>query len=164
LLGPLFDTVGRKPMIAATYTVSALLLAVTGYLFAAGMLTATTQTALWTVIFFFASAASSSAYLTVSEIFPLELRGMAIALFFAIGTTAGGVFAPWLFGYLIDTGSRYNLFYGYLLASALQMVAVVAVALFGVKAEGTSLEQVAEPLSAADAADAAAAVAPGATA
>ncbi len=137
-------------MIAGTYTISAALLAVTGYLFDQGQLTATTQTALWSIIFFFASAASSSAYLTVSEIFPLELRGMAIAFFFAIGTTTGGVLAPWLFGYLIETGSRTNLFYGYLLASLLQLLAVVAVICFGVKAERTSLENIATPLSAGD--------------
>jgi MFS family permease len=147
LLGGLFDTVGRKPMIAGTYAISAVLLAVTGYLFAAGMLSAAGQTALWTVIFFFASAASSSAYLTVSEVFPLELRGMAIALFYAVGTTVGGTVAPWLFGRLIDTGVRVNLFYGYLLASALLLAAVVVTILFGVKAEGASLEAVAEPLS-----------------
>jgi MFS family permease len=147
-LGHLFDSVGRKPMIIATYTASALLLALTGWLFAAGMLTATTQTVLWTIIFFFASAASSSAYLTVSEVFPLELRGMAIALFYAIGTAVGGVAAPWLFGRLIDTGSRTYLFYGYLFASALLIVAVVTTALFGVKAERTALEGIAAPLSA----------------
>ncbi|MHC5536981.1 MFS transporter [Singulisphaera rosea] len=149
ILGRFFDTVGRKPMIAATYSISAVLLGITGGLFAAGMLSATSQTALWTVIFFFASAASSSAYLTVSEIFPLELRGMAIALFYALGTAVGGVLAPWLFGHLIETGSRTNLFYGYLIASALLLLAVVAVICFGVKAEQTSLEHVAEPLSVA---------------
>ena len=149
LLGGLFDSVGRKPMIVGTYTISALLLALTGYLFAAGMLSAVSQTVLWTVIFFFASAASSSAYLTVSEVFPLEMRGMAIALFFAIGTAVGGTAAPWLFGRLIDTGSRTYLFYGYLSASALLLVAVATTAAFGVKAERTSLEGVAAPLSAA---------------
>jgi MFS family permease len=149
LLGGLFDTVGRKPMIAATYSVSAALLVVTGYLFARGMLTANTQVLLWTLIFFVASAASSSAYLTVSEVFPLELRGMAIALFFAVGTILGGSTAPWLFGYLIQTKSAWNIFYGYLLSAMLMLVAVVVTALFGVKAEGASLEQVAEPLSAA---------------
>jgi MFS family permease len=147
LLGPLFDSVGRKPMIAGTYTVSALLLAVTGYLFAAGHLGATSQTVLWSIVFFFASAAASSAYLTVSEVFPLELRGMAIALFFAIGTATGGIGAPWLFGSLIGTGSRTNVFYGYLFASLLLLVAVAAEVVFGVKAERTSLELVAAPLS-----------------
>jgi MFS family permease len=148
LLGHLFDSVGRKPMIAGTYAVSAVLLAVTGWLFAHNYLSATSQTVLWTVIFFFASAASSSAYLTVSEIFPLELRGMAIALFYAIGTAVGGIAAPWMFGRLIQTGSRVSVFYGFLFASALLAVAVVLTLLFGVKAERASLEQVAEPLAA----------------
>jgi MFS family permease len=150
LLGRLFDTIGRKPMIAGTYTISALLLAVTGYLFGAGLLTPVTQTLLWALIFFFASSAASSAYLTVSEIFPVELRGMVIALFFAAGTLVGGTLAPWLFGRLIDTGSRTNLFYGYLFASALLLATVGVVAVFGVKAERTSLEEIAQPLSAAE--------------
>jgi MFS family permease len=147
LLGHFFDTVGRKPMIAGTYTISAVLLASTGWMFAHGMLTATTQTMLWTVIFFFASAAASSAYLTVSEVFPVEMRGMAIALFYALGTTLGGTVAPALFGHLIGTGSRYSVFYGYLFASALLAVAVAVTIVFGVKAEGMSLESVADPLS-----------------
>jgi len=147
LLGHLFDTVGRKPMIAATYSVSAVLLAATGWLFAHDYLTATTQTLLWTVIFFFASAASSSAYLTVSEVFPIEMRGMAIALFYALGTAIGGTAAPALFGHLIETKSRFNLYHGYLFASALLAVAVVVTLIFGVKAEGASLESIADPLS-----------------
>jgi MFS family permease len=147
LLGRLFDTVGRKPMIAATYSISAILLAVTGWLFAHGSLSATSQTALWAVIFFFASAASSSAYLTVSEVFPLEIRGMAIALFYAVGTTVGGTTAPWIFGRLIESGDRYQLFYGYLFAAGLLASAVVVTLIFGVKAEGASLESVADPLS-----------------
>jgi MFS family permease len=150
LLGPWFDTVGRKPMIAGTYTISATLLAITGWLFAQNHLTATTQTALWSVIFFFASAASSSAYLTVSEVFPLEIRGLAIALFFSTGTAVGGTAAPWLFGVLIESGSRDRLFHGYLFASFLLAVAVVVTLIFGVKAEGASLEDVARPLSAGD--------------
>jgi MFS family permease len=147
LLGPLFDSVGRKPMIAGTYGISAVLLAITGWLFVENQLTATTQTALWTVIFFFASAASSSAYLTVSEIFPLELRGIAIALFYAVGTAIGGIAAPWMFGRLIQSGSRVNVHYGFLFASGLLVVAVVMTLLFGVKAERASLETVAEPLA-----------------
>ena len=146
-LGPWFDTIGRKPMIAATYGFSAVLLALTGWLFAQGYLSATTQTLLWTVIFFFASAASSSAYLTVSEIFPVEMRGMAIALYYALGTTIGGTIAPLIFGRLIETGSRVDLFYGYLGAAGLLLIAVVATLLFGVKAEGASLESIAAPLS-----------------
>src|SRR5262249_51183235 len=136
--------------------VSATLLAFTGYLFAAGHLTPTTQTLLWALVFFFASSAASSAYLTVSEIFPLELRGMVIALFFAVGTLIGGTVAPSLFGRLVDTGSRSDLFYGYLIAAGLLMATVVVVWLFGVKAERTSLEEVARPLSAADDAEMAA--------
>ena len=145
LLGRFFDTIGRRPMIVATYTISAILLAVSGYLFQAEMLSPATQTVLWAVVFFFASSAASSAYLTVSEIFPVELRGMVIALFFAAGTLVGGTVAPGLFGRLIDTGSRTNVFYGNLLASALLLVTVVVVAFFGVKAERASLEEIATP-------------------
>ena len=148
LLGHLFDSWGRKPMITGTYAISAVLLAASGFLFTHGLLSATTQTLVWGLIFFFASTAASSAYLTVSEIFPLELRGMAIALFYAVGTGIGGPVASWLFGRLIDTGSRVYLFYGNLFAAALLMLTVVVVALFGVKAERTSLEEIAEPLSA----------------
>jgi MFS family permease len=153
-LGRLFDSVGRKPMIGATYTVSALLMALTGWLFAAGTLTPITQTLLWAAIFFFASSAASSAYLTVSEIFPVELRGMVIALFFASGTLVGGTLAPWLFGTLVDSGSRQHLFYGYLFASGLLLATVGIVAVFGVKAERATLEDVAPPLSAAAEAEA----------
>jgi MFS family permease len=114
-IGRLFDSIGRKPMITATYFASGGLLLVSGWLFREGMLTAKTQALCWTVIFFIASSAASSAYLTVSEIFPLEIRGMAIAVFYACGTLAGGVAGPALFGYLIQTKSRENLFYGYAL-------------------------------------------------
>ena len=148
LLGRLFDTIGRRPMIVATYTISAILLAISGYFFQAHMLSPATQTVLWALVFFFASSAASAAYLTVSEIFPVEIRGMVIALFFAAGTLIGGTVAPGLFGRLIDTGSRTNVFYGNLLASALLLGTVVVVAFFGVKAEGTSLEDIASPLSA----------------
>src|SRR4029079_12941732 len=110
-------------MIAFTYIVSGVLLAVSGYLFAQGILDATQQTLAWTVIFFFASAAASSAYLTVSETFPLEIRALAIAFFYAVGTGIGGIVGPWLFGALIDTGSRPSLFGGYLLGAALMIVA-----------------------------------------
>jgi MFS family permease len=140
LLGHLFDVVGRRTMIAVTYGASGMLLALTGVLFERGLLSAQTQTALWTVVFFVASAAASSAYLTVSELFPVELRGMAIALFYAVGTAAGGVLAPALFGVLIESGSRRNVLSGYLLGAALLVgAALVAVAL-GVAAEGRSLE------------------------
>lgn len=147
-LGHFFDTLGRRVMISGTYTVSALLLAATGFLFANNSITAVEQTILWTVIFFFASPAASSAYLTVSEIFPLETRGMAIALFFAIGTGIGGVAAPWLFGTLIGTGSRENLLYGYLASAVMMLVAAGIEAVYGVKAERQGLEKLAAPLSA----------------
>jgi len=150
LLGRLFDTIGRRPMIAFTYALSGILLALTGALFAAGMLSATMQTVCWTVIFFFASAAASSAYLTVSETFPLEIRALAIAFFYAVGTGIGGIGAPWLFGALIDTGSRMSLFAGYLLGAGLMLGAAVIAARYGVAAERKPLEDVATPLSAAD--------------
>ena len=150
LLGRLFDTIGRRPMIATTYALSGLLLALTGALFAAEVLSATAQTAAWTVIFFFASAAASSAYLTVSETFPLEIRALAIAFFYAVGTGIGGVGAPWLFGALIDTGSRFSLFGGYLLGASLMLAAGLIALRFGVDAERKPLEAVATPLSAAD--------------
>jgi MFS family permease len=150
LLGRLFDTIGRRPMIAITYALSGLLLALTGALFAAGVLSATMQTVCWSVIFFFASAAASSAYLTVSETFPLEIRALAIAFFYAVGTGIGGIGAPWLFGALIDTGSRMSLFGGYLLGAALMLAAAVIAARYGVAAERKPLEAVATPLSAAD--------------
>ena len=150
LLGRLFDTIGRRPMIAITYGLSGALLAITGALFAGGVLSATGQTVAWTVIFFFASAAASSAYLTVSETFPLEIRALAIAFFYAVGTGIGGVGAPWLFGALIDTGSRLSLFGGYLLGAVLMMIAAIIAARFGIAAERKPLEAVATPLSAAD--------------
>ena len=121
LLGRLFDSVGRKPMIAGTYIVSGLLLAVTAILFNAGTLTATTQTIAWCVIFFFASAGASAAYLTVSEIFPMETRAMAISFFYAVGTAIGGITGPLLFGKLIETGGETNVMCGYLLGAALMV-------------------------------------------
>lgn len=152
VLGHLFDTVGRKPMIVITYALSGLLLALTGWLFQIGALTAVTQTVAWMVIFFVASAAASSAYLTVSEIFPLEIRALAIAIFYALGTLVGGVFAPVLFGWLIETGtataSRTPVFLGYLLGATLMMIGAGFEAWLGVKAERRSLEDIAAPLSA----------------
>ncbi|HLW71337.1 MAG TPA: MFS transporter [Candidatus Binataceae bacterium] len=147
-LGHFFDTIGRRQMIAATFAIAAALLAVSGYLFYRQALTATNQTVLWSVIFFFASPAGCSAYLTVSEIFPLEMRALAIAIFFSAGTAVGGVVAPWLFGRLIDSGSRLELFGGYLIAAALMLAAAIFEILLGVAAEGTSLEKIAAPLSA----------------
>jgi MFS family permease len=147
LLGRLFDTVGRRPMIAFTYMMSAILLAGTGYLFMRGLVSAETQTVLWMVIFFFASAAASSAYLTVSETFPLEIRALAIAFFYAVGTGVGGIIGPWLFGVLIETGSRASVFGGYLLGSALMALAAVVAWRWGVAAERKPLESVARPLA-----------------
>ncbi|MFZ0916936.1 MAG: MFS transporter [Candidatus Udaeobacter sp.] len=147
VLGHLFDTIGRKKMITATYGLAGILLALTGWLFHAGVLTAQTQTVAWTIIFFIASAAASSAYLTVSEIFPLEIRAMAIAIFYAIGTLIGGVGAPILFGWIIGTGSITSLFIGYLVAAALMIFGAITEAWIGVPAERRSLEHVAAPLS-----------------
>ncbi len=143
----LFDTVGRRQMIAVTYALAGILLALTGWLFHAGMLDAHTQTLAWTIIFFVASAAASSAYLTVSEIFPLEIRAFAIAIFYAIGTLAGGVGAPILFGWIIGTGSTTALLIGYLLASALMILGALTEIWIGVPAERRPLEHVASPLS-----------------
>ncbi len=147
LLGHLFDTIGRKKMITLTYGLAGILLALTGWLFHAGVLTAQTQTLAWTIIFFIASAAASSAYLTVSEIFPLEIRAVAIAIFYAVGTLAGGVGAPVLFAWIIGTGSITALFVGYLVAAALMIFGAVIEAWIGVPAERRSLEHVAAPLS-----------------
>ncbi|HEY2107392.1 MAG TPA: MFS transporter [Candidatus Binataceae bacterium] len=148
-LGHFFDTIGRRLMIAATFTAAALLLFLSGYLFERQALTATSQTILWTVMFFFASPAGSSAYLTVSEIFPLEMRALAIAIFYSAGTAVGGIVAPWLFGRLIDSGSRAELFVGYNIASALMLGAAVVELTLGIAAEQTSLEKIAAPLSSA---------------
>jgi MFS family permease len=147
MLGTLFDTVGRKLMIGGTFLVSGILLAGVGVLFSMGMLDAWTQTFCWMAIFFLASAAASSAYLTVSEIFPLESRAMAIALFYALGTLIGGVSAPFLFGHLIGSGSQWAVAGGYIGAAALMIGAAVCEAILGVEAAGKSLEDVAQPLS-----------------
>lgn len=146
-LGSLFDSLGRRPMISGTYAVSALLLALTGLLFERELLSATGQTVLWTAIFFFASSAASAAYLTVSEIFPLEARGLAIAVFFSIGTAVGGIAAPWLFGSLIASGSRGLLFGGYLFAAILMVGAALAEWQWGVDAERKALEEISLPLA-----------------
>jgi MFS family permease len=147
LLGRLFDVVGRRPMIAFTYVMSGVLLTVSGALFAEGTLSAAGQTLAWSVIFFFASAAASSAYLTVSETFPLEIRALAIAFFYAIGTGIGGIAGPWLFGALIDTGSRVSVYGGYLVGAALMIAAGVIAWFFAVSAERKPLEHVARPLA-----------------
>jgi MFS family permease len=146
-LGRLFDTLGRRKMIAATYILSGLLLGISGYLFQQGVLTAWTQTIAWMIVFFFASAAASSAYLTVSETFPLEVRALAIALFYAIGTGLGGIAGPALFGRLIETGSRTEVLIGYLIGAALMVGAGMVAAIWGVAAERRPLESIAKPLS-----------------
>ncbi|WP_315838638.1 MFS transporter [Bradyrhizobium prioriisuperbiae] len=148
LLGRLFDTLGRRVMITLTYGVSGVLLAGSGYLFSLGLLSAQTQTIAWMVIFFFASPAASAAYLTVSETFPLEVRALAIALFYAIGTGIGGIAGPALFGALIDSGSRSSVFAGYLLGAALMILAAVVAWRFCVAAERRPLESIARPLAA----------------
>jgi MFS family permease len=147
LLGHLFDTVGRKTMIAGTYALSGVMLIGVAMLFGMGVLTAWTQTACWMAIFFVASAAASSAYLTASEIFPLETRAMAIALFYALGTLIGGVSAPFIFGWLIATGSEWMVAAGYVGAAAPIISAAVCEMFLGVEAAGKSLEDVARPLS-----------------
>jgi MFS family permease len=149
-LGRLFDVIGRKPMIAFTYAISGVLLAISGWLFAAGQLTATGQTIAWAVIFFFASPAAGSAYLTVSEVFPVEIRAVAIAVFYSLGTAIGGAGAPYLLGVLIETGSRFNVLAGYLLGAGLMIGAAIVEMIWGVAAEGKSLEDVAAPLSSAE--------------
>jgi MFS family permease len=147
LLGRLFDTLGRRTMIVFTYGVSGILLALSGYLFSIGALSARGQTIAWMVIFFFASPAASAAYLTVSETFPLEVRALAIAVFYAVGTGIGGVAGPALFGALIDTGSRASVFAGYLLGSALMIAAAIVAWRYAIAAERKPLEQVARPLA-----------------
>jgi MFS family permease len=147
LLGPLFDSLGRKTMIFLTYGLSGLLLALTAQLFYLGLLDAMTQTAMWSIVFFFASAAASAAYLTVGESFPLEIRALTIALFYAFGTLLGGVGGPWLFGVLIASESPNDIVLGYMLGAALMIAAALVVLKLGVRAERRPLEEVAPPLS-----------------
>ena len=146
LLGRFFDTIGRKPMISFTYAMAGLLLGLTGYLFWQESLTLTTHMLAWSSIFFFASAGASAAYLTVSEVFPMEIRAMAIAFFFVVAQGAG-ILAPWLYAKLIETSAT-SIFYGYLLGAGMMLVGAVTELWLGVKAEGQSLEQIAMPLSA----------------
>jgi MFS family permease len=148
LLGHLFDTLGRRPMITATYAISGLLLAAVGYVFREGLIDAATLTFCWSGIFFFASAAASAAYLTVSESFPLEARALAIAFFYAVGTAIGGVASPWLFGVLVGSGERGQVFLGYLFGAGLMVGAALVELAIGVRAERQPLESVARPLSA----------------
>ncbi len=147
LLGSLFDTIGRRRMIAGTFALSGVLLILTACLFGLGLLSALTQTIAWVAIFFFASPAASSAYLTASEIFPLETRALAIACFYAIGTAVGGSIAPSVFGRLIETGSTWSVSVGYIAAAVLLLIASVVEFKLGVDAEGKSLESIADPLS-----------------
>ena len=146
-IGHLFDVIGRRKMIAGTYLLSGVLLAVTAFLFDAGLLNAITQTIAWSVIFFFASAGASSAYLTVSEIFPLEIRAQAIAVFFAIAQCFGAI-GPVFYGYLIGEGDPGKLLIGYLIGAGVMIIGGLVEIFLGVDAEGKSLEDVAAPLSA----------------
>lgn len=150
LIGRLFDTIGRKKMISGTYIASGVLLAIASVLFLEGKLTVATQTIAWSVTFFVASSAASSAYLTVSEVFPLEIRALAIAVFYACGTFIGGAFGPALYGYLVGTGSRWMLFWGYIAGSVLIVLGGVTEIILGVDAERKSLESIAAPLSSRD--------------
>jgi len=150
ILGPLFDSWGRKQMIAGTYIVSAVLLGLSAVLFDAGVLTALTQTLMWVIIFFFASAGASAAYLTVSETWPIEIRAEAIAVFFAIGCIAGAI-GPAFYGALIGTGtSRTPLFWGYIIGAAIMLIGGLVEVFLGVQAAGKSLEQVTKPLTSTD--------------
>jgi MFS family permease len=145
-LGKLFDSIGRKPMITATYGIAGILLAGTVFPFAHGSLGVKALGVCFSVIFFIASSAASAAYLTVSEIFPLEIRALAIAIFYAIGTLIGGVGAPYLFGELIESGSRWNVGFGYLAGAVLMLIAALAEWAIGVEAAGKSLESISQPL------------------
>ncbi|MEU6890506.1 MFS transporter [Streptomyces sp. NPDC046557] len=161
LLGKFFDTAGRRPMIAGTYILSGLLLFGTAWLFGAGRLSAVTMTACWCVVLFFASAGASSAYLTVSEIFPMETRAMAIAFFYAVGTAAGGISGPLLFAKLTSSGVVSDAVIAFCVGASLMVAAGVVAVFFAVAAEGRSLEQIATPLSARTTAPPAAAPAAG---
>jgi len=150
LIGRFFDTWGRRQTLTLTYAVSGLRLAGTGYVFATNIASAAALTMAWAVAFFFASAAASAAYLTVSETFPLEVRALAIALFYAVGTAIGGVAGPWLLGHLIDSGSRLSVFTGYLIGTALMLAAALIAAIWATAAERKPLEEVARPLASVD--------------
>jgi MFS family permease len=151
LLGRLFDTVGRRAMIVATYTIAAVGMAAAGIVLGHGSLPVGWFMVIVCAAFFFASAAASSAYLTVSEVFPLETRAMAIAFFYALATGLGGAVGPLVFGAMINTGDPMNLMIGYLIATGLMLIAAAVELAFGVSAEQESLEDVAEPLSAQEA-------------
>jgi MFS family permease len=151
LLGPLFDRVGRRRMIALTYILSGISLALTGWAFMLGWLDAKSQALCWSAVFFLASAAASSAYLTVSEVFPLEMRAQAISVFYAVGTGAGGFAAPLLFGMLIESGSRGAVTLGYAVGAALVIIAGLLALRYAVDAERRPLEEVAPPLGTVEA-------------
>jgi Major Facilitator Superfamily len=153
LIGPLvlarfFDSIGRRPMIAGTYIISGALLLGTAYLFHQGSLNATTMTACWCVVLFFASAGASSAYLTVSEAFPMETRAMAIAFFYALGTAAGGISGPLIFSSLVSTGKVSDTVVAFSIGATLMILGGVAELFLGVRAERQSLESIAQPLTA----------------
>jgi MFS family permease len=148
VLGRLFDTHGRRLMISVTYALSGVLLIAVGAAFERDLLSAAAQTVGWMIVFFVASPAASAAYLTVSETFPLEIRALTIAIFYAIGTGLGGVAAPLVFGKLIESGSRQSIFGGYVFAAVLMFAAAFVAARYAVAAERKPLEQVATPLSA----------------
>jgi MFS family permease len=147
VLGRFFDSVGRRTMISGTYIASGVLLAVTAFVFASGALDAFWLTACWMVIFFFASAGASSAYLTVSEIFPMETRAMAIAFFYAVGTGLGGIIGPILFGRFVGEGIQ-SVAFGYVIGAVLMVAAGVVEIVFGVEAARRSLEDIAAPITA----------------
>ncbi len=147
LLGRFFDTLGRKRMIASTYIGSGILLFITAWLFRWNALTAITLAACWSAVFFVASSAASSAYLTVSEIFPLEIRAVAISIFYACGTLVGGVGGPALYGYIVGTNSRSLLFWGYVAGAAVIICGGIVELWIGVNAERKALEDVAQPLA-----------------
>jgi MFS family permease len=151
LLGRFFDTVGRKPMVTATYGISAILTAALGVMLLGNGLTTWSFMAFVIAIFFFASAGASSAYLTVSEIFPMETRALSIAFFYAVGTAAGGIVGPLLFGHLIASGDQDQVAIGFFVGAVVMSIGAIAELLFGVRAEQKRLEDVAEPLSAAGA-------------
>ncbi len=147
LLGPLFDRIGRRPLIGSTFIFGGVLAVVTGWLFQADALSVVWQTVMWVAIFFFASAGASAGYLTVSETFPLEIRAMVIAFFYAIGTGVSGIVGPWLFGRLISSEQRMEVFWGYAAAGVVMVAAGIIHASMGVRAEQAALEDVAAPLS-----------------
>jgi MFS family permease len=150
VLGRLFDTVGRKPMISGTYLLSGVLLIITALLFRAHDLTAATLVVGLTITFFFASAGVSAAYLTVSEIFPLETRALCISVFYAVGTALGGITGPLLFSALITTGDINKAALAFIIGAVMMIIGGLVELVYGIKAEGRGLEDIAAPLTAED--------------